>query len=115
MAHPKCNSTPLHELVGPAIPQALQLARYQALRSINRDIVEVDENDVICQKPTPEEERRMIPNAAVVSALSKIYVSGAHSNKQGFQVPARSCWLGDPCRVQGRIPRCLLVTANRID
>lgn len=71
-AHPS-NGTPLHELVGPAIPQALQLARYQALRSINKDVVEVDENDVISQKPTPEEERIMASNAAVVSALEDLF------------------------------------------
>ena len=63
-------STSLHELLGPAIPQVLQLARYQALRSINKDVVEVDENDVISQKPTPEEERIMVSNAAVVSAFA---------------------------------------------
>jgi len=67
------NGTSLHELVGPAIPQALQLARYQALRSISKDVVEVDENDVISRKPTPEEERIMASNAAVVSALEDLF------------------------------------------
>lgn len=63
----------LHELVGPAILQALQLARYQALRGIGRDVVEVDENDVINQKPTCEEERIVLSNASVVSALEDLF------------------------------------------
>lgn len=63
----------LHELVGPAIPQAFQLARYQALRNINKDVVEEDENDVIDHKPTREEERIMRSNATVVSALEDLF------------------------------------------
>ncbi|KAH0829205.1 hypothetical protein J3R83DRAFT_2765 [Lanmaoa asiatica] len=80
MIHP--NGTSLHELAGPAILQALQLARYQALRNINnlKDVVEVDENDVISQKPTPEEERIMASNAAVVSALEDLF-SWIHKDK----------------------------------
>ncbi|KAF8551973.1 hypothetical protein OG21DRAFT_1466417 [Imleria badia] len=71
MAPPPGSS--LHELVGPAIPQAFQLARYQALRSISKDVVEEDENDVINHKPTPEEKRVMKSNAAVVSALEDLF------------------------------------------
>lgn len=67
------NGASLLGLVGPAVLQALQLARYQALRSINKNIVEVDENDVISQKPTPEEERIMVSNIAVVSRLEDLF------------------------------------------
>lgn len=63
----------IFEFIGPAIPQALQLARYQALKCTGKDIVEVDENDVISQKPSREEERIMASNALVVSALEDIF------------------------------------------
>ena len=61
------------ELVGPATAQALLLARYQALRRIGREVVQMDEGDVISQKPTREEERIMTFNVSVVSALEDIF------------------------------------------
>ncbi|KAG8221337.1 hypothetical protein J3R82DRAFT_1505 [Butyriboletus roseoflavus] len=78
MAHP--DGTSLHGLVGPAILQASQLARYQAFRSTNKNVVEVDENDVISQKPTSEEERIIVSNTAVVSALENLF-SWMHKDK----------------------------------
>ena len=63
----------LLELVGPAITQAFQLARYQALRNTNGDVVEIDENDAISRKPSCEEERIMASNVSVVSALEDLF------------------------------------------
>ncbi|KAF9235397.1 hypothetical protein BU15DRAFT_51483 [Melanogaster broomeanus] len=68
------NGASPYDLVGPALLQALQLARYQALRDTGKKIVSLgNENDVINQRVTHEEERILCSNASVVSALEDLF------------------------------------------
>ena len=119
----------LLELVGPAITQAFQLARYQALRNINGDVVEIDENDVINQKPSREEERIMASNVSVVSALEDLFswMSVASSFIDTFNLLSIATRTGHRERVNSRssshgafivrciaFGRCLLCTGTEV-
>jgi hypothetical protein len=63
-----------YDLVGPVLPQALRLARYQASASLPQDINDLQsENDTINQTPSREEERLLVSNANVVIALENLF------------------------------------------
>ncbi|KAF9243108.1 hypothetical protein BU15DRAFT_59980 [Melanogaster broomeanus] len=63
-----------YDLVGPVLPQALRLARCQALINLPEDLSGLPtENDTINQKATREEERILAANASVVVALEDLF------------------------------------------
>ena len=62
------------DLVGPVLPQALRLARYQASTTLPQNVSDLQsENDTINQTPSREEERLFVSNASVVTALEDLF------------------------------------------
>ena len=62
------------DLVGPVLPQALRLARYQASATLPQNVSDLQsENDTINQTPSREEERLFVSNASVVTALEDLF------------------------------------------
>ena len=63
-----------YDLVGPVLPQALRLARYQAQKSLPENVSELQsENDTINQTPSREEERLLVSNATTMTALESLF------------------------------------------
>ncbi|KAF8554851.1 hypothetical protein OG21DRAFT_1484310 [Imleria badia] len=63
-----------YDLVGPMLPQALRLARYQASASLPENINDLqNENDTINQTPSREEERLLLSNANVMTTLENLF------------------------------------------
>ncbi|KAF8435341.1 hypothetical protein L210DRAFT_3550884 [Boletus edulis BED1] len=63
-----------YDLVGPVLPQALRLARYQASVTLPQNIDDLQgENDTINQTPSREEERLLVSNASVMTALENLF------------------------------------------
>ncbi|KAF8129965.1 hypothetical protein EV363DRAFT_1337116 [Boletus edulis] len=63
-----------YDLVGPVLPQALRLARYQASPTLPQNIDDLQgENDTINQTPSREEERLLVSNASVMTALENLF------------------------------------------
>ncbi|KDQ13413.1 hypothetical protein BOTBODRAFT_111608 [Botryobasidium botryosum FD-172 SS1] len=67
-------SAPPYGQIGPALPQALRLARCQAAGLIRRPVHELpDEADIMEQEISREEERLLVSNAQVVAALEDLF------------------------------------------
>ncbi|KAH0835520.1 hypothetical protein J3R83DRAFT_9206 [Lanmaoa asiatica] len=63
-----------YDLVGPVLPQALRLARYQASASLPQNTDDLtSENDTINQTPSREEERLLTSNANIMTALENLF------------------------------------------
>ncbi|KAG6371810.1 hypothetical protein JVT61DRAFT_9168 [Boletus reticuloceps] len=64
----------LYDLVGPVLPQALRLARYQASATLPQNVDDIkSENDTVNQTPSREEERLLLSNASVMTALEDLF------------------------------------------
>ncbi|KAG6371803.1 hypothetical protein JVT61DRAFT_9158 [Boletus reticuloceps] len=64
----------LYDLVGPVLPQALRLARYQASANPPQSVNDLQsENDAINQTPSREEDRLLVSNANVMTALEDLF------------------------------------------
>ncbi|KAF8435337.1 hypothetical protein L210DRAFT_3550868 [Boletus edulis BED1] len=64
----------LYDLVGPVLPQALRLARYQASANPPQSVNDLQsENDAMNQTPSREEERLLVSNANVMTALEDLF------------------------------------------
>ncbi|KAF8129967.1 hypothetical protein EV363DRAFT_1493872 [Boletus edulis] len=64
----------LYDLVGPVLPQALRLARYQASATLPQNVDDIQsENDTVNKTPSREEERLLLSNASVMTALEDLF------------------------------------------
>ena len=63
-----------YDLVGPVLPQALRLAWYQASATLPQTVNDLQsENDTINQTPSREEERLLVSNANIMTALEDLF------------------------------------------
>ncbi|KAG9308025.1 hypothetical protein JVU11DRAFT_12677 [Chiua virens] len=63
-----------YDLIGPVLPQALRLTRYQIAENLPENASDLlSENDAMNQMPSPEEERLLLSNANVVTALENVF------------------------------------------
>ena len=66
--------SPAYDLVGPVLPQALRLARYQASATLPQTVNDLQsKNDTINQTPSREEERLLVSNANIMTALEDLF------------------------------------------
>ena len=91
--------------MGPVLPRELQLAQYQASASLPQDVNDLQsENDTINQTPSREEERLVMSNTNVMTALEKTV-----QLEVGTPLPFRGpCFPGQPsilCREKDRTCR----------
>lgn len=63
-----------YDIVGPVLPQALRLARYQSSTSLPKSVNDIQsENDMINQTPSHVEERLLVSNANVMTAIEDLF------------------------------------------
>lgn len=62
-----------YDLVSYVLPQALRLARYQAMAKLPENVSDIQrENDTINQTPS-KEERLIVSNDSVMTALENLF------------------------------------------